>query len=355
MVAGRADRIDGAWNRRRTDPGVGGVGGAGEVQVRVAAVVVEEVGTELGVVHFRHEPAQGHAELAAVLGVLGLGARHEGVIHAAALGARARHRKARTCVVGHARRQVETGDHRPVVAAFRGNVVTEEGAAVVDHRVLPFQLVEGFGGDVFGQALGHVQQVDRNQAFLDFGTRAAQGGGVDRVDAVDRVADEGALAPTDHLLAQAHVAGQFTEVVVVVDEAVEEHRPGRLGGAVAAMVVDVVERTAFVHQLEVVPVLAAHEGAAVAVFQLQVMHALEDLREGLALLEVQAVVIAGPRGSLAVGALRVEVGDEIRIRTAYRPARPHRQRRIETPLQFADVEVDGIGLRTDPQGDSCRQ
>ncbi|MCY1187874.1 hypothetical protein D9M73_289080 [compost metagenome] len=85
------------------------------------------------------------------------------------------------------------------------------------------------------------------------------------------------------------------------------------------------------------------------------MHALEDLGKGLALLEVQAIVIAGPRGSLAVGALRVEVGDEIRIRTAYRPARPHRQRRIETPLQFADVEVDGIGLRTDPQGDSCRQ
>ncbi|MCY1400485.1 hypothetical protein D3C76_323220 [compost metagenome] len=82
----------------------------------------------------------------------------------------------------------------------------------------------------------------------------------------------------------------------MVDERVEEHRPGRLGRALAAGVVDVVEQTVFVFELEVVPVLAAHKGAAVAVFQLQVMHALEDLREGLTLLEVQAVVVDGARG-----------------------------------------------------------
>ncbi|MCY1531730.1 hypothetical protein D9M68_669660 [compost metagenome] len=107
-------------------------------------------------------------------------------------------------------------------------------------------------------------------------------------------------------------------------------------------------------QLEVVPVLAAHEHATVAVFQLQVMDTLEDLREGLALLEVDPAVVGGTRGRLAlavrratddaVAERRVEVADEIRIRRAQRPAGAHGQRRIELPFDLPDVEVDGMSL-----------
>ncbi|MNQ95424.1 hypothetical protein D3C85_1109810 [compost metagenome] len=79
----------------------------------------------------------------------------------------------------------------------------------------------------------------------------------------------------------------------MVDEAVEEHRARRLRRTLATVVVDVVERTALVHQLEVVPVFAAHESAAIAVLQLQVVHALEDLREGFALLEIQPIIVVG--------------------------------------------------------------
>ncbi|MNC77778.1 hypothetical protein D3C75_1298290 [compost metagenome] len=61
------------------------------------------------------------------------------------------------------------------------------------------------------------------------------------------------------------------------------------------MVINVIERTMLIHQLEVVPVLAAHENAAVAVLQLQIMDALEQLREGFALLEVQAIVVRKAR------------------------------------------------------------
>ncbi|MDP1007849.1 hypothetical protein Q6240_32375, partial [Klebsiella pneumoniae] len=63
----------------------------------------------------------------------------------------------------------------------------------------------------------------------------------------------------------------------------------------AMVIADLFEFAVFVLQLKVVPVLAAHEHAAVAVLELQVVNALEDLGEGLALLEVQPAVIPGRR------------------------------------------------------------
>ncbi|MCY1188604.1 hypothetical protein D9M73_297330 [compost metagenome] len=71
------------------------------------------------------------------------------------------------------------------------------------------------------------------------------------------------------------------------------------------------------------------------------MYALEDLGEGFALLEVQAVVVVGARGGIAPDPLRIEVGDEIRVRTAYGPAGPHRQCGVEAAFDFANAEVLG--------------
>ncbi|MNL08108.1 hypothetical protein D3C87_1288140 [compost metagenome] len=258
-------------------------------------MVVHRVGTELGVVRLGDVPAQRQAILAAVTGIVVFQAWNKGVVRSGGDG------RQTTGIARCTRWQVEACDHQPVVATLRYAVVTEERAAVVDHRFFPLQLIKRFGGDVVGQALGHVEQVDRDQAFLHFRARTAQGCDVDRVDAVDRVADERTLAPAHHLLAKPHVANLIADGVVVVDEAVEEHRPGGLRRAITSGVIDIVERPALVHQFEVVPILAAHEGAAVAVFQFQVMHTLEDLREGFTLLEVQAIVVGGPRGGLATG------------------------------------------------------
>ncbi|MNO63186.1 hypothetical protein D3C76_538810 [compost metagenome] len=310
-----------------------------DAQQRVATVVVHRIGAELGVVGFRHIPAQRQAILATVAGIIVLQARDERVVGAGSNGSQT------AGVLRDTRWQVETGDHQAVVTALWHAVIAEERATVIDHRLVPLQLVKPFGGDVVGQALGHIEQVDRDQALLHFRTRATQGGDVDRVDAVDRVTDESALAPAHHLLTQAHVADLIANRIVVVDEAVEEHCAGRLGRTVTSRVIDVIERTALVHQLEVVPVLAAHEGAAVAVLELQVMHALEDLREGFTFLEVQAVVVGGPGRGLATGdTLGVEVGNELLVRISCRPARANRQRRIEIALNFPDIENDSVSL-----------
>ena len=171
-----------------------------------------------------------------------------------------------------------------VVVATIGNDVwlREERAAVVDDGLVPFQLVERFGRQVFGQALGHIEHVDRDQAFLDLGTRTTERGHVDRVDRVDAAADEGTFTPAHDLLAQTHGARLIGNGVVVVDEGVEDLAAGGLGAFLAAVVADVLERTAFVLQFEVVPVFATDENTGVAVFQFKVMDALEDLREGFA-------------------------------------------------------------------------
>ncbi|MNS82054.1 hypothetical protein D3C72_1157890 [compost metagenome] len=252
-------------------------------------MVVHGVEAELGIVHLRHKPAQRQAILAAVTGILGLGAGDVGII----IDPRD------AGVAGGAWWQVEAGQHGTVGTAFRGDIVAEEGAAVIDDRAFPLDLVEHLGGQAIAQALGQVEHVDRNQAFLDLGTGATQGRNVNRVDRVDRVADEGALPPADDLFADPNVARQGAEVVVVVHEAVEEHCSGRFGGAVTATVVDVVEQTTFILELKVIPILTTDKYAGLTILELQIVHALEDLRERLPLLEIQPVVVVGTRRRVA--------------------------------------------------------
>ncbi|MCY1175815.1 hypothetical protein D9M73_160700 [compost metagenome] len=114
------------------------------------------------------------------------------------------------------------GDGVALVAAIGHHIDTKEGAAVIDDRLIPFQLIEAFHGQLLRQALGGEQHVARDQALLDLGSRTTERGHVDRVDTVDRVADEGALPPTDHLLAGTHRARQIGEGVVVINECVED-------------------------------------------------------------------------------------------------------------------------------------
>ncbi|MNP23121.1 hypothetical protein D3C76_1158190 [compost metagenome] len=95
----------------------------------------------------------------------------------------------------------------------------------------------------------------------------------------------------------------------MVGEGVQQLRTGGLRRFLAVVVVDLDEWTILVLQLEVVPVLAADEHAGIAMAQLQVVNALEDLREGFALLEVEAAVVA----ALGRGATTVEGADVVRV------------------------------------------
>ncbi|MNY22848.1 hypothetical protein D3C86_1564880 [compost metagenome] len=141
------------------------------------------------------------------------------------------------------------------------------------------------------------------------------------------------------MLAQAHRTWLLGDLVVVVNEGVEDFRTRGLGRFLAAVVIDVLEGAMFVLELEVVPVLATDEHAGVAVLQLQVVDALEDLREGLALLEVQVAVVRGLRQPVAA----VVATDEVPVGIAHRPAGANRKRGIELPFDFPHIETDCVG------------
>ncbi|MOA55514.1 hypothetical protein D3C78_1793190 [compost metagenome] len=96
------------------------------------------------------------------------------------------------------------------------------------------------------------------------------------------------------------------------------------------MIVDVIELAMLVLGLEVVPILAADEHAGIAVLQLEVVDALEYLREGLAFLEVQAAVVRGTRRC----APTTGGGNEVRISPTCCPTGTNRQLRIELPFHF---------------------
>ena len=137
----------------------------------------------------------------------------------------------------------------------------------------------------------------------------------------------------------------------MIDEGIENLGAGSLSCGLAVTVVDVVEQTAFILGLEVVPVLAADKHPAVAVLQFQIVNTLEDLGEGLAALEVQSAIIIGLGRSLAA----VAGAHQIRVRTAYRPAGTDGQGGVELPLDFAQAEVHGLGWCNATQGDGNSQ
>src|SRR5690606_11633285 len=122
--------------------------------------------------------------------------------------------------------------------------------------------------------------------------------------------------------------------VVVVDEGVENFGTGGLCALLAVGVVDILEQAALVLQFEVVPVLTADKDTGVTVLEFKVMDALEDLRKGLAFLEVQTTVIAGLRQA----APTVVDANQILVRIAHRPAGPDRQRGVELTFDLIDIE-----------------
>ena len=122
----------------------------------------------------------------------------------------------------------------------------------------------------------------------------------------------------------------------MVHEGIKNLPARRLCAFLAVGVADVLELAVFILEFEVVPVLAAHEYAGIAVLQLQVMDALEDLREGLTALEVQVAIVRSLRKPLAA----VVDADQVLVRLGCRPASTNGQRRIELAFDFTDVETD---------------
>ncbi|MCY1299971.1 hypothetical protein D9M68_576230 [compost metagenome] len=112
----------------------------------------------------------------------------------------------------------------------------------------------------------------------------------------------------------------------------------------AVVVADVVEQAVLVLQLEVVPILAAEKSAAVAVAQLQVMDALENLGEALALLEVQTTVIRSSRGSLAT----IGHGDEVGVGAPHGPTSADGQLAVEFAFDLAEAEIHCMGTAGGP-------
>ncbi|MNG05950.1 hypothetical protein D3C84_891670 [compost metagenome] len=66
------------------------------------------------------------------------------------------------------------------------------------------------------------------------------------------------------------------------------------------------------------------------------MYALEDLREGLALLEIQVRIVGGLRQTVAP----VVRPDQVFVSASDRPTGPHGQRRVKLAFDLADIEVD---------------
>jgi len=111
-----------------------------------------------------------------------------------------------------------------------------------------------------------------------------------------------------------------------------------LSGFFPVAVADVLEKTTLILQLEVIPILAANEGTAIAITKLEIVHTLENLGEGLALLEVQTTIVAG----LGKAGTAVVDADQIPVPVRHGPAGTDGHRRVELPFDLADIEAHGV-------------
>ncbi|MCY1546487.1 hypothetical protein D9M68_824870 [compost metagenome] len=85
------------------------------------------------------------------------------------------------------------------------------------------------------------------------------------------------------------------------------------------------------------------------------MHALEDLREGLAFLEVLAVVVRRAGGGFAAQPHGVGGVDEHGVRPTDGPAGANGKGRIEPSFDLAQLEADGARVGAGAQGDGHGQ
>src|SRR5690606_18008621 len=264
---------------------------------RAPAVVVHCIEAELGIVQLRSEPTKRDAELPAVACFL--------VLPGADNVSRLTSRPGKQIRV--ALGQVSVGKDQAVITAPAYHVrAGEEGTAVIRNGPMPLQLVERLHGQVLGQPLRQIQHLNRQQTFLQFRTRTAESGSIDRVDGVDTVLDEDTLTPTDDLAAEAHVAWVIANGIVVVDESVEQLDTGALLQGVAAGIIDIVEVLAAVLGLEVVPIVAADEGAGATVAQFQIVGALENLGKHISFFVIQTSVVRCPSCRLTALILAVD-------------------------------------------------
>src|SRR5690554_6194056 len=229
-------------------------------------MIIHCIEAKLGVVECWHEPAQGNTKLTAIRSLL-IFLRSSNVCPRAK-------RAGRICRM----REVFAMPYKSIITPSASHISGgEEGATVVRHGAMPLELVKGFHGQVFGQTLGQVEHLDRQQTFLQLCARTAESGGVDRVDGVDAVLDEYTFTPADYLTTQTDVTGILADEIVVIDESVQQLNTGALLQRVTAGVADVIEALAAVLGLEVVPVVATDERAGVTVAHFQIVGTLEDL------------------------------------------------------------------------------
>ena len=318
------------------------------VQGGQPAMVADVVEAELHAAHqvFREIP-QGDAVLAAVVRV--------------------------AVVRQHPGNEVEVGDElpaerRPVGAEVGpGAEAQHDEPAVPDREVvrrvvasdrvgddpLPLVLVVRLDAQVLGRGDVEVGHALGQEGFLELGARQPELRHVERVRQVDAALDERALAPADHLVADAELRRHVAQVETGVGEGVQQARvlldqPFGARAEVGAL---------GAVGLEVVEAGAAHEDAVVVlVGQLDLGDRLHDVREQPRVVVEVAVVDVG-----AAPATAVRVGDDPAVPALHAPLRAVADGRVPaaTPVAVVALERDRRSLagvtRRQHRGNGRRQ
>ena len=218
-----------------------------------AAVVLEVIEPKFRVVEARGQVVHGQTPLIKVSGLPVVGSRNG----------------AKGLVVGEG---AEPEHH--LAAAPAGKIVGAEiGAVRIDFGAAEFQQPNGFQGKLVREGDGVVPGVDWQECLAQLRARRAQPRDVDRIDHIDAVGNERALAPAEDLPAKPNGQGHRAEVELAGDIVVEDHGIGPHGLLGLRRKRRV---RADVIVLGVVKGIAAHKGAEIVPLELQIARRLVE-------------------------------------------------------------------------------
>ena len=221
----------------------------------------------------------------------------------------------------------DIGNHR--LPRPRPNVVDarEVAADRIDFSLLPVELVEPFHRKRVGRRNRQRRQPDRQQRLAKLRARQPQLAHVEVVDGVDAVGNEGALAPVEHVPAEAHVDNRIACVERSGDIGVEQFEI--LADAILRCFAQLGAFPCPVLVLEVDESGGPDERTEVAGTDVEVGRELRRVADDSAVVVQIAVVAVCVCGQRAVALLDTE-------------GHPVRDRGVQAPLEFAVAELDRL-------------
>ena len=255
-------------------------------------MIVDEIGTEFGVIQLGREVTRRETELALIVRL----------VIGSAWSARAERGNRggdRNRSVRH-QRMAEAEEH--LIGTGRRNIAgAEEGTGSFRLGLVPHELIEGFNAQIVGNTEIGVENRHRGQGVTDLRTGNAEAACLQRVDDVDAVLDKSALTPAQNLITDPEIEWHFILANLIGGGDIGIEQIEAATDAVDRIIAQVTKfGIVLVGIQEVIEIAEADKGTVVFILQVEFVVGTERERDDAGVIVQVAVIAIDRLGTAAV-------------------------------------------------------